>query len=359
MKQAMKKRLAGMGAAFLAAAGLLGCGQKINPEEYKTTVAATYGEEEIYLAEPLFYTVQDQWYMEAVYGSQFPTLGDLWKTSDDMVRGIKEEAMARILQTRILRDHAQALGVELTDEDKEKVSVAVDNYFEGTDPHLIELSGVDRDFVTGIYTNNAIATKVYAEMVKDVDTNVPVLASRMSKISYIAIPKDQTEDTANSILERASAGEELEALAEEFSSKVETKNYGTEDASNIGVAAVTMKTGEYKLAQDESSYYILYCVTEQDEEATKNNEKSIIDERKSELFKTAYENLKATAKEFKIVDKVWKTVDFKKPAYIAPETEAAATATESLEDQGSEAEETSLEDSGSQESETEEASGVQ
>ena len=63
------------------------------------------------------------------------------------------------------------MGYSLTEEETAKVTEAVDQFM--ANERLVEITGATRELAASrIYTQNALANKVYETMVQDVDTNV-------------------------------------------------------------------------------------------------------------------------------------------------------------------------------------------
>lgn len=323
MKRSILRKVTKAAAVFLAAASLAGCSQKqVDPSLYATTAAAKFGEEEIYLTEPMFYAKEAQWYTEMIYGSSFTNAKELWDSNPESMAGIKEDAMASVLQTRILASNAEKYNVELTEEDNQKIETAVDEYMSSTDPAVLEAAATTREVALDIFTRNAIANKVWAVIVKDVDTNVDPEEARTARALYFTIPLEDTKEKAETILSRMEAGEDVNLMAEELGLTSEPGAFNNEDESVLGKAVMEMKTGEYRLVEDETGYYAVHCEAENHESSTQARIDSIIAGRQAEIFNVAYENLKAEAAEFTIIKEVWDAVKFDKAVYVPPTTAA-------------------------------------
>ena len=88
-------------------------------------------------------------------------------------------------------------------------------------------------------------------------------------------------------------------------------------------ASITRKTGETDMVyQDGYGWYVVYCVTDFDEEATEEEKPVIVSERRTEAFEAVYADWEAAAPEFKVNEKVWAVVTFDEVIYETPETTA-------------------------------------
>lgn len=336
MKRSILRKIAIGAAVLTTATSLIGCSNTTRVENYAQTVVAKFGDEDIYLSEPNFFLKYNQWYMEKLYSSIYDDMSMLWQQAyggKTVEASMKEDAMAAVLQTRILASNAQAYGVQLTEEDTTKVSEAVASFLESADTGLIAATGMTAEILTEIYTKNAIANKVWEAMVADTDTNVPDEVARQVAIDYIQV--DEKEDDpewakreAQAMFDRAQAGETLETIAYDYDFVVNPKTLGADENIELNTKAMALKLGETALVTNgETGYYVISCTNELDEEATQKEKDTIIAARKAENFKPLYENLKAAAPKLTIVNKVWSAVNLNTKVYV-PETTSAETITE-------------------------------
>lgn len=360
MKAMMKKTAALLMAGVLAAGALTGCGQKNT--DYATTVVATYGDTPIYLDEANFMARYNQWYNELYYMGYFGE--GMWGQDiggKTLEAATKEDVMAALLQTEALIAHAEEYGVSLTDADMEKVNQACSDFFEQESAKLVEATGATEELVKRIYEKNALANKVWQAVVADTDTQVSLEESQQVGIRYILVREEAEpenaetgaaaettaaeadgngetagseegkaaaaetpEAKANDIVSRIQAGEDIGDVAEELGLTCNTGHYakhpaetgdeegaeGTSSSDLLGTNAASMAVGEARAVYGESAdgWYVIYCDTENDEEATENEVESIIRERKSARFAEVYAGWDKA--EFKVDEDVWELVAF-------------------------------------------------
>mgnify|MGYP005775499629 FL=1 len=394
MKMNWKKYMAATAAAVMTA-GLLGGCAEININDPSSQVVATYGDENIYLDEAKFLAKYNQYQMEATYGSIMMMMGastfaDYWAmdpygTGTTMEQEAKQSTMQQILQTRVLCDKAEADGITLTEEETAKVTEAVDAFM--AEENLVEVTGATRELTERIYTQNALANKVYESMVEDVDTNVDENEFLRKTMEYIKITEktdtsSSEETTAASETESQSASEETQAETE-GASEEELKTQMLEAADAIqaqmeegtdledieedyadaafdvnsfqGIAISANDTEEYKTTAwglsadqcavvdvEDDAIYVVHLLNDKDEDRTQAAIDTEIENRTAELFAERYEELASAAPDFKVKDDVWDTVTYSEAAYVEETTAAAAeeTAAEETESDETQAAET-------------------
>ncbi len=354
MKTMMKKTAAFLLAGALAAGSLTGCAK--DNTDYATTVVAAYGDTPIYLEEANFMARYNQWYNEMYYMGYFGE--EMWKQDiggKTLEAATKEDVMAALLQTEALIAHAEEYGVSLTEEDLEKVNQACAEFFEQQSGRLVEAAGATEELVKKIYEKNALANKVWQAVVADTNTEVSLEESQQAGIRYILVREEAEQETAgtqaagetaaaesdgngegetaaaaetpeakaNAIVSRIQAGEDIGDVAEELGLTCNTGHYAKnrtepengEDlegtsADVIGTNAASMTAGEARAVYSEGAdgWYVIYCDTENDEEATKNEVDRIIRERKSARFAEVYAGWDKA--EFKVDEDAWELVAF-------------------------------------------------
>lgn len=354
------RKLALVFAALLLVGALSGCGRtKVSLETYPTTVVATFGDTKIYLDEANYKARADQYTNEMYYSMYGYSLTDMWKS--DLGTGmtledyVKTSTMTAIYQTYVLKAKAEELGLTLDDADKAKIESTVTAAMEGVDSSVLDATNITAERLTEIVTDNALAMKAYEYAVKDVDTEVSDEEAAQRTIKYILV-KDGGEDAeaaaakAEELKGKVEAGEDMSALAEgDDNCMYSTATYGEGDYDNtLGNLGLTLKTGETGMAYDEGyGWYIVYCETDFDEEATQNEKPSIVQKRKDEAFQAVYAEWVKEMPAFKVDEKIWSQITFDKNLYVAPETTAAeegeTTTEEEMTKTGESAEETTAE----------------
>lgn len=364
-----KRFLAGSLAAVLALGMATGCTtvkKSDISDDYSQVVAATYGDEEIYLDEVNYY-LRNRQLMYEFYGAMYGT--DLLETEESQ-DSLREEVMSVIYQTRVLCSHAADYNVELTDADKELVQKALDELLttEDNEPFL-EIAGSDEEMLTELLTQNALANKVYQAIVSETEITTTEDDVRLNSISYLLFAEKPaeseeeteadsseessaadeteeettyyTEEDANAALEKIQAGTSIEDVGEELGIEVSENSFtvNKEQTSEYGKVAVTLKDGESAVAYMENvGWYVMYCNTANDEEATADAYENAVNTEKSEYFSEVYKGLDKA--KFKVNEDVIKILDIADtPVYNIGTEEASEEGTsESAESDSTETE---------------------
>lgn len=377
-----KRFLAGSLAAVLTL-GMTGCTtvrKSDLSDDLSQVVAATYGDENIYLDEVNYYLRNSQ-IMYEYYGAMYGM--NIWE-SEGAEDGLRQEVMAAIYQTRVLCDHAEDYGVELTEDDKLLVADAVNNLLENeSNAAFLEIAGSDEEMLTDLITKNALANKVYKAIIDETEITTTEEDVRKNAISYLLFeeqPEEEeeteeetaeeegtdeteaeteeevqyyTEEDANAALKKVQSGTSLEDMGKEVGLEVSETNFSVneEQSSEFGKAAVALKEGESAVAYvEDTGWYVMICDSENDEEATAEAYESAVDTEKSEHFSEVYQELEKAR--FKVNEEVIKTLNIADTPVINLESETEDTTEDTAE--GETAEEESAESQTAEETSEEE-----
>ncbi len=373
-----KRFLAGSLAAMLTLGMTTGCTtvrKSDLSDDLSQVVAATYGDEKIYLDEVNYYLRNSQ-IMYEYYGAMSGS--NIWEI-EGMEDGLREEVMSIIYQTRVLCDHAEDYNVELTDADKELVAEAVKNLVENeANASFMEIAGSDEEMLTDLLTKNALANKVYQAIADETEITTTEEDVRRNAISYLLFEeteeetetseetadeaeteaeeaKPYTEVDAKDALSKVQNGTSLEDVGKEVGIEVSNTNFAVnqEQTSEFGKKAVTLKEGESAFAYVEGTgWYVMVCDSEKDEDATATAYQTAVDSEKSSHFSEVYEKLDKA--KFKVNEDVITTLNIIDTPLLnlESETEESADGTTAADESSSEGETAGETDTTSAEDET-------
>ncbi len=336
MKKLLRK-LAPVAAAALLLGTAAGCGRtRVTLETYPDTVVATFGDTKIYLDEANYMARSNQYLMElssAMYGMDPATM---WQS--DLGTGAtyetysKQSVMAGVYQTYVLKAEAQELGLTLDEDELKKVDEAAGQAMESMDESVKAATNITEERLKEFVTDNALAMKAYQEAIKDVDTEVSDEEAAQRVIRYILIRDGEDAEAAKTQAEEIKArveggensGEAMDAIGEESENYYSgTNTYGEGDIDNeLGNLGLSLATGETgSVYQEGYGWYVVYCVSDFDRDATDREKPEIVRKRQSERFQTVYAGWVKEAPSFKVDEKVWSQITFDKNLYV-PETQA-------------------------------------
>lgn len=399
-----KKGMAAALAAVFTVGTAAGCAASMS--EYAETPALVYGEETVYLDEANFWLRYQQWVMESQYGLMYQYYGyeNMWEAPADeyttLGQQLKEDVMAQLIQTCILNDHAEEMGVSLTEEDQTRITETIADFRETFDASFAEYSDASDESITAWMQKNATAVKVWDAVKQDTEVTVSDEESQMFTVEYVTITEssdtsesteaasteadstaaedteaasadaESTETTAAESTEasgeESTAAESTEASGEETTAAEETTSAeesltgealadeavrrlqegqsfadfedelgltsssqsflisDTENESTIYQNAVDMATGDVKKVAYDGGWYVIYCVSDLDEEATEEQRAQVEDEKREEYFNTVYAEWTEAAPEYEVQDG-WDDLKVNQMIYVAKETTAAET----------------------------------
>lgn len=261
-----------------------------------------------YEPEMMLYLTNTQNEYENVYGSEIWT-----KTLDgvELSKSIKDKVLARVAEIKVMVLMAENYEITLTDEDKERVSEASKLYFDSLNSTEIELTGATLETVEGIYTDYALANKVYDYIIRDINPEISddeartitvqqilirtyALDGEGNKVEYTDRAKAEAKKLAEDILAMAVNEEDpadFELLAAEYNEgDAITYSFGRgEMAQAFEDAAFMLDNDEISdVVETEYGYHIIKCISTFDIDQTQDNKVEILQERKDKAFEETY-----------------------------------------------------------------------
>lgn len=319
MKKHFNRILAVALTLVMAAACLAGCSLGSKSEQSKTLLFS-YDGSDVYLDEAWVYAKIAQTGYESQYSSTF---GDsMWSmqisqdddgnpiTMEDMV---KQNVVEQIKQVKVLNKKAEELKVSLTDEEKETAKKNAKAFAgEAEGKAIFEETGANQELMQKIYEENALASKVQQEVVKDVDTKVSDDEARHTTIYKLVFADTKTDSETGAVTDLSDAekakqkkkaeeaykkiqdGKTIEEVAKEYDlESTANETYGAGEAAGgkkFEKTIASMKDGDIsRVLTTDEGYVIAKLVAYTDKEATEQEKESIISERQSEAYQEKYE----------------------------------------------------------------------
>ena len=347
--------------ALIMTVSVLGACQNMNTGTSDEKVAAVFEGEKISLTEVMLYAYMEQF--EAEYQSgDFITAyyGDsvtYWTTDMGgitMEEYARKYSVARLLQTKVLNKYAASEKITLTAEEQARVDALIAEFPEKY-PLVLEASGASDELVKKFMNENAIANKVYAQFIADVDTTMDpdeMLRKRVHGISlYASIykPRENEEETLekftnderaanlnevyDKVLKDVEDGMSYDDIVAKYEdeenvsvSKLSDFSVKASDAAEEGADITEYKQLAWTLGEGESdklklSYnaYFLTCDSADDPEYRKTAEEAEITSRKSALYAEKISALNEKYDGFHLYENVFADVKFKAPVYEQPD----------------------------------------
>lgn len=279
------------------------------------------------LPEIMVYLTTTQNQYEEIYGEE------IWQANLDGVtleENVKEMVLAKIAQIKTLNLLAESKQVTLDESELTKAAQAAEVYYGSLNETEIELLGVNEEIIKQLYEEYALAEKVYAEIIQDINPEISddeartitvqhiliktyTIDGRGEKIAYSEAAKKAAYEKACEALALAQDGEhDFENLIAQYSEdnvavysfrKGEMEPAFEEAAFNLGTNEIS------GIVEDEYGYHIIKCINTFNREETDQNKLKIVEERKKEKFGEEYDVFVDTLTR-KLNDEVWEKVGF-------------------------------------------------
>ena len=312
--------------ALLLALTLLmsGCGS--NTSRYATTVAATYGDKIIYLDEANFWLrIEQTGYSYIAYLYQYYYgVTDFWslesgRRTQTYGETVKEDVMAEFLQLNILLDHAGEYDTALTAEDYAKIDEAIAEMKEDYADSLFDPS------VIGDYSDEKLraslaersqAVKVWNAVREQATLSVTDEETRSFSVHYFQISSSSSitpegysaltgEQIAEYLTQQLVSGTSFSDLKTNFSSltagdvSYRWNDESTETRPQNRLGRV-LTDGQVTWQKDGDYWYVVQCVSANDEEASKEAREALESEQKEAHFNEVYAEWVKSAKSFSV-----------------------------------------------------------
>lgn len=286
---------------------MVGCGTKV-------VLTTGFGKDDIFIIgdtrctmpEMMVYLIDIQNQYEKVYGT------GIWDAELDgvtMEENVKDTVLARMAQVKTMYLLAVSKGVVLSDEDIEKVEGAADDYISGLTEAQIEYMGVTRELLVTMYTEYAMADRVYEAVIEGINPEISDDEARTVVVQHIFMAtgvydgagnfvmysqeqKAEIYNKAMEIKQQAEDGEDFEALAAVYSdedSLILSFGRGVMDRA-IEIEVFNLATGQISsIVETETGLHIFKCISTLDRAETEANKAVLVEERRQIAFKDEYD----------------------------------------------------------------------
>lgn len=231
-------------------------------------------------------------------------------TIEDMV---KADVLDRIKIFYAVAQYARDNGITLDDEDYKEIDQYVSDYLAGN-AKVTAATGATKESLKSIYETESYYNKGCDLILKDETFSVNEEDIRQTHIYVFELYPDSVEfpeDTANGILARIKNGEDLKTISDVYGVSLSEGNVGkdTTVGENIKTTCLSLHDGESAIAVEDDAYFVIYCVEENDEDATEIAREDAISLLKSAKLKEFYDeytkNMTITVDE-----KLWNKITF-------------------------------------------------
>ena len=201
---------------------------------------------------------------------------------------VKNITMQELAQVVCLDQLAKEKEMELSEEEKEKIAQAAEEYFASLTEDEIVYMGVSESDIKEYYEHYALAQKVYHSLTKAVNEEVSDDEARVMEIMQIFV---SDESRANEIASRLAQGEDFATLANNYNElgSIQVNISRDELPDAVEEIAFQMENDEVsgKITVD-GGFYFIKCLNKYNQELTEANKANIVDKREKEAFDDEY-----------------------------------------------------------------------
>jgi len=288
---------------------LTGCGDK----KLKIVLHTGFAGDEVFriehmnctLPEMMVYLTTTQCRYENVYGEQ------IWDTTLDGItleENMKDMVLAQLSQVKAMNLLAEQENIILTPDEREKVEEAAREFYDLLTGKERKLLGVDKNTISQLYQEYAVANKVYYYIIKDVNPEVSDDEARTITVDHILIKTYSLDENGTKIEfsteeKRAAYQKALEVWQKakdgiNFDSLIATYNEDNQSQYSFGkgemnlgfeTTAFNLGKGEISdIVETEYGYHIIKCITTFNQEETDANKIKIVEKKREEVFGEHY-----------------------------------------------------------------------
>ncbi len=298
------------------------------------TVAGEINGKDIYFDEVKFYAYSQQ----AVYEARYVTQGQEIEWSADAQSGgslqtlVIAEAMLMLKKNAVFVENKDKYDVELSKEDKDEIKDKVDAFLKESDKDLLNKINANKDVLLKIYEDTKLYEKIIEKLVSAEKIEVSKEEAKQAFIYAVKISSANNNaplETANKIFERVQKGENIEEVASVYGLVASGGNIGINDmeGNDFEKLALSLKTGESGMTKVDTTYYVAFCKTDYDEEATNIAIKQKESDLKNEIIQKEYEKLLKTT-DISLDNDVVNRLSFEKKIFTFDDIEEATSTEE-------------------------------
>lgn len=222
---------------------------------------------------------------------------NVWtQTIDDITfeEYAKNQIKSKLIRIKCMNVLADERGVVLDRTETANVEKAVKEYMAGLDSDQISKMGVTESNLMQMFTEFAIAKRLFNDMTSQVNTEVSADEARVITIQYVYAT---SEADINAAKARIDKGESLFYVAREINPDHEYEFELKRGEMDLAFedAAFNLKTGESSgIINCGDKYYIIKCISDNDKTKTDANKSEIIENQKLDAFNQIFEGYEAS-----------------------------------------------------------------
>ena len=222
---------------------------------------------------------------------------------------VKDVTLNELARIYCMEQIAKEKEIELTEEEKQKVTNAAKQYLQSLNENEKSFFGIDQKKMEEFYTRYAMADKLYQTMTGGIHTEVSDDDARVIRIQQIVL----TDDTkAQTVAQKLSSGEDFSGVANQYNQAQELEIVAARGDLPEKVEEVAFDLDNDEISegiQTEKGTYFIKCINKYEEDLSEANKKIILREREQKKFEAAYRSFLDQA-DYELNESVWESISF-------------------------------------------------
>ena len=209
-------------------------------------------------------------------------------------RYLTEQIRCFMDELKVMNLLAEKREIALTAEERAAMAEASQEYFGRLTDADISYMGVTRESVKSLFEDFRLAEKLVDDVTAGLDLEVSDSEAKMISIQQVQCASFQEAQAFAARVAEENADFEACALEADLSLTARRLGHG-EETKAFEEAAFALASGQTSgPIESDSSYYVLKCLSDYDEEATDARKKMIFEERKRRAFQAIYDSFRET-----------------------------------------------------------------
>lgn len=244
-----------------------------------------------------------------IYGTAYGL--NLWEHDfgDDSLKDyVKNITMQELTQVISMDQLAKSRELELSEEEKNRMAQAAEEYFASLTEEEKDYMGVSESDIQDYYEHYALAQKLYTSLTGAVNEEVSDDEARVMELMQIYV-SDSTK--ADEVAARLAAGEDFASVANNYNEAGSIQITASRDDLPAEVSATAFQMDNDQMSgkiEAENGFYFIKCLNKYNQELTEANKTNIVEKREKEAVDDVY-NEYTESLTSSINEKVWDALE--------------------------------------------------
>lgn len=244
-----------------------------------------------------------------IYGTAYGL--NLWEHDfgDDSLKDyVKNITMQELTQVISMDQLAKSRELELSEEEKNQMAQAAEEYFATLTEEEKEYMGVSESDIRDYYEHYALAQKLYTSLTGAVNEEVSDDEARVMELMQIYV-SDSTK--ADEVAARLAAGEDFASVANNYNEAGSIQITASRDDLPAEVSAAAFQMDNDQMSgkiEAENGFYFVKCLNKYNQELTEANKTNIVEKREKEAVDDVYNEYMESLTS-SINEKVWNALE--------------------------------------------------